>query len=492
MATKMDSYAQEVSSSNKNFNFDALEKLGYAKKFSEKRVQLYEIISNCSTELIRRRTREDVDAIIAGSRGEGMCVSGDSDADVLFIQRNVKCTDNLHTPLLSDKMIVTFYLDFENVPSGYSKLRLLTSDNRIYASRNNIEFVINLAEALVERNGYQYLRNDMPTTLVLRHDRMGWIKQQSVFDDVTGPARTLKLEMPMLPELFISLDCVLTFKCEYPSVVDDWCKRERKHSWPDKDLIEKVKKLDVLVVPAGCKGSADEELQWRISLTLAEQALVHSFNDIQIKLFAALRIIGKQELKPICENITSYVLKNLLFWTFENTEIKDVTKDTFNEILLQLLEQLRMCINWKYLRSYMIPSKNMLQYKIFENERVKLVKRLNLLIQDGRNVLFRCPMVKQISALPNDELEQMIAFREIFEQEFTAVFLVSASNPEITAKIWDNDRKPEDVIKVIIDKVLPIIRMHNPKGLFNRLISLSNESISYCLINGITRGYHKS
>ncbi|XP_045173860.2 uncharacterized protein LOC123535314 [Mercenaria mercenaria] len=493
MATKNDSDRQGTYSTNKSFNFDALDKLGYAKSLSEKRIQMYEMISNSGTELIRRRTNEDVDVTVAGSRGEGMCVSCDSDADVLFIQRNVKCTDTFQTPFISDETIaVLFHLDFENVPIGYSKLRLMSSDNCQFVLRNNVEFLTNLIDALVERNGQKYLRNDKPTTLVFRHDRIGWVKQQSVFDEVTGPARTLRIEMPMLPEVYVSLDCVLTFKCEYPSVVEDWCKRERKYSWPNKDLVERVKNLDVLVVPAGCKGSPDEDLQWRISLTLAEQALVHSFNDIQIKLYAALKMLAKHELKPICENITSYILKNLLFWTFENTDINNVTKDTFDETLIGILEHLKMCITWKYLQSYMIPSKNLLQSKIFEIEKRKLIQRLIDIIYENRSLLITCPVVKQLSHLSSDELEQMIAFRELLEQEFTAVCWVSATHPEITDKIWNNTEEPMDVLNTIVDKVFPLIRRHNPDRLFDRLNSISKEDLYFCFVNGIIRGYHKS
>ncbi|XP_045173871.2 uncharacterized protein LOC123535323 [Mercenaria mercenaria] len=489
MATKNDSDRQGTYSANKSFNFDALDKLGYAKSLSEKRFHMYKMISNSGTELIRRRTNEDVKVTVAGSRGEGMCVSCDSDADVLFIQRNVKCTDTF----ISDKTIaVLFHLDFENVPIGYSKLQLMSSDNCQFELRNNVEFLTNLKDALVERNGEKYLRNDMPTTLVFRNDRIGWIKQQSVFDDITGPARTLRVEMPMLPDLHVSLDCVLTFKCEYPSVVEDWCKRERKYSWPNKDLVERVKTTDVLVVPAGCKGSPDEELQWRISLTLAEQELVHSFNDIQIKLYAALKMLAKHELKPICENITSYILKNLLFWTFENTDINNITKYTFDETLIRILKQLKMCITWKYLQSYMIPSKNMLQYKIFEIEKRKLIQRLNEIIYENRSVLITCPVIKQLSHLSSDELEQMIAFRELLEQEFTAVFWVSVNYPELTDKIWNNTEEPIDVLNIIVDKVPRLIRRHNQKELFDRLNSISKEALYFCFVNGIKRGYHKS
>ncbi|XP_060607685.1 uncharacterized protein LOC132759842 [Ruditapes philippinarum] len=480
---------QEKFTVKESFNYDALDKLGYSKSLCEKRIKMYEIISNCGTELIRRRKGESVNTVVAGSRAEGMCTSCDSDVDILFIHRNILCTNSGLNVSPDRDVFFIFQLDFDDVPSGYAKLRLQKFDEY----RRNLQLRVNLNLAFVQRNVHIYLRNDMLISTFFDHfQRQGWVKQQSVFDEITGPARTITVEMPTMPELNISADCVLGIKCNCPSLLDDWYQMERKHSWPSKDLVEAVRKLNVLVVPAGCKGSADEELQWRMSFTLAEQALVHSFNDVQIKLYAALKMIANHDLKPICDSITSYILKNLLFVWFENNEVAQVTKDRFDATLIQLLVQLKKCITWRHLPCYMIPSKNLLQNKIFEIKRVQLIRRLDHVISDRDNVLLRCPKVKLMKELSEKEFEEMVAFRELFEQEFTARFWVSANCPRLTGKIWDYNQKPEHVFKIIVDQVFPIIRAYNPMSLFDRIISTSKEEFYNCLVNGIQRGYHKS
>ncbi|XP_045161048.2 uncharacterized protein LOC123525952 [Mercenaria mercenaria] len=472
------------SSTSTHDYYDALEQLGYTKTMSEKRVKIYNAIAENSTLFCRRSKRKNIDVLILGSRGEGIGIWGNSDVDMLYVQRCVKCADSYTRSNTMANAPVLFQLEFENVESGYTMLRLMS----IEYSRNDKQFIRNIQNALVQKNGYHYLRNDQVFTAAVDHHREGIARQQFVFDDTTGPARKIICELPFLDNL--SVDRVLALPCSSPSIINDWCNRKRMCGWPSKDLLDKVKDLDVFVVPVGVRESVDEVLQWRISVTLAEQTLVHSFSDTQIKLYAALKMLTKHELHPVCENVSSYVVKNIIFWMIEETPAEKFTREKFGDCLFHLLKRFKKCVTWRYLPNYMLPSNNMLKNRIYEKERVELIYRLDLMIEEGSSVLLRCPLVREMTGVPKEIFQQRIIFLELAEQAALSLFCIPPSQFKILTqrKIIHKSLfylTVGEIMKIVLKHVFPLIRRYNPFEYFRHVISMEDDEILRRLFEGV-------
>jgi hypothetical protein len=118
-------------------------------------------------------------------------------------------------------------------------------------------------------------------------------------------------------------DCTPALEFKSASAVNEWADRKRPYNWPTKRVIKHTKSIQLFLVPVGEKGSPDSDLQWRISFILIEIYLVHQFSDMQIKVLVVLRWIAQKVLKPFYEEMSSYVMKNIVFWLSETANLKE-------------------------------------------------------------------------------------------------------------------------------------------------------------------------
>lgn len=59
------------------------------------------------------------------------------------------------------------------------------------------------------------------------------------------------------------------------------------NSWPDENTKKMIIKHGMLFVPIGAKGSEHEELEWRISFSVAEKFLIYTFSHAQFTCYAS-------------------------------------------------------------------------------------------------------------------------------------------------------------------------------------------------------------
>jgi hypothetical protein len=52
-------------------------------------------------------------------------------------------------------------------------------------------------------------------------------------------------------------------------------------SWPSSELKSKIIDHGILFVPIGCKGSKNEDIEWRLSFSVGEKLLIYSFTHVQ-------------------------------------------------------------------------------------------------------------------------------------------------------------------------------------------------------------------
>ena len=67
--------------------------------------------------------------------------------------------------------------------------------------------------------------------------------------------------------------------------------------WSSDDLIHNIVDYGVMFVPIGCKGSINEDLEWRISFSIPEKLLAYSFIHVQFLCYAFLKVVLNDFIK---------------------------------------------------------------------------------------------------------------------------------------------------------------------------------------------------
>ncbi|XP_053379537.1 uncharacterized protein LOC128548510 [Mercenaria mercenaria] len=199
-------------------------------------------------------------------------------------------------------------------------------------------------------------------------------------------------------------------------------------------------------------------------------------------------MLVKHELKPICANITSYIVKNVIFWVFEKRS-GTVQRNEFVEILLLTLVYLKDCICFGCLPNYMIPSRNLLRGLLSQVEARALREHLDILITEDSNVLLRCPLVYKMAELLEDALKERLLFSKLSEELFLAFFSVPPHEYDKIEHSVQLARNPDECLQKYFKLVLPIIREPNPFGTFPLLKTMADEEIQSRLFEGFSRGY---
>lgn len=228
------------------------------------------------------------------------------------------------------------------------------------------------------------------------------------------------------------------------SFLKTWKKRNRNHQWPAQDVIHEISTTEGFVVPVGHKNSDEQNFEWRICYTIAEQILVSHFNSVQTKLYILLKMIFKQVVNPQCGLISSYLVKNIVFWVCEGNEPTCFTPDKLVDLLMNSLAFLLLCLHSNFLPNYMIPSRNLLG-KINPYEKKKLTNILRDLLREGAPIILRLPKIRLMThiILSAPELgNTFFKWRDTVEKYFISLylyfFLIHLNNPAMTRELEDN------------------------------------------------------
>ena len=467
----------------------ALDSLGYSKEIVEKRLWIGKNISEGSTIYHRRKYGGNVDVILTGSRREGIATTFDNDVDQMFVDTAVHCTDSKGENLYNgSKHRAVFAIDTENAPEGYTFLEL------VRINTNDAEIPIELKDALTEYKGSILLRNDkvklkavspLLSSIQKQLEEGGWMKKTFQLNvEKNGPSVSFALSVPYLNTTLNYDDC-LAFKCHAPSLLKTWCTRERKYDWPSKRLIIQIEGMSGHVVPVGMKGHPDHLLQWRICFTQAEISLVETFNDTQIKVYAVMKNLSKHVFKTVCRGVTSYVMKNVLFWISEEVPMVEFEAHYFPERIHHALCYLKECISMRNLPSYMIANRNLLEGKMSKKEQDKLLKLLESLMFEGLSVALRIPEVLEEVTHPIEETQKKKRRIDFLEQVSLAPFALPPNDmADFIEEILD-EPTPEKMLDMYMRNVVPYIRKHNPQGFFNILVD--DDEWIYHLIRNFSK-----
>ncbi|KAH3770879.1 hypothetical protein DPMN_172176 [Dreissena polymorpha] len=220
--------------------------------------------------------------------------------------------------------------------------------------------------------------------------------------------------------------------------------------------------LDAQLLPVGCKGSSNRGMEWRICFIYAESKLTENLNECQYKLYILLKIINKEVLHPICTDMSSFIMKNVVFWIVESHRQEIFREQNFMHVFQIALTFLKTALVNNNLPYYMIHGRDLLIGRTTENERSGLISKIEKLITEDGRIIYRLPKLREaMGTVPPDELEQTGKRRDKLERlELTRQYMNAsyrASNlqrREIAILCW-NYKIYRDALYEIFDMVWP-------------------------------------
>ncbi|XP_052092459.1 uncharacterized protein LOC127728919 [Mytilus californianus] len=185
-----------------------------------------------------------------------------------------------------------------------------------------------------------------------------------------------KMHGPCLSDKKDIFDIAYCLKCDqWTSQAQPWIYSPRT-TWPPVDIISKITSCGVFFVPIGLKGSCNENLQWRISFSVAEKFLIYSFTHTQFLCYALLKILLKEivekyeDLKGL---LCSYFRKTLMFWISEESNPSVWRPNNIIPCFTACLKRLLYCVEYETLLHYFIPENNLFYLRFNVTNKDKLI-----------------------------------------------------------------------------------------------------------------------
>ncbi|XP_071141871.1 uncharacterized protein [Mytilus edulis] len=304
--------------------------------------------------------------ISSGSLSEGLDLPG-SDIDVMYVIEYLDIirseTDIKHTVQQT-----TMVMETDNKYPGFTHLRLVAvGDENCFVKLQ--EFFESTGKGLyfsVNKFVGQIYKN-------VSHD-------------------TFSLHGPCLSDKNQYIDFAICLRSQHlPYIVIPWATRCRLQ-WPPNSVIDKITNNGCLLVPIGPRDLPDCTVLWRLSFSVAEKLLVHSFNYSQLLCYCLLKLTLKHivnENQQSRDLLCSYFLKTAIFWVSEETDIDTFQVSKLYTCFSLCLSKLIVWVNNCYCPNYFIPEQNMFIGKISSDNNKKLIHVLDYIKCAGIDALIQ-------------------------------------------------------------------------------------------------------
>ncbi|VDI20873.1 Hypothetical predicted protein [Mytilus galloprovincialis] len=288
---------------------------------------------------------------LPGSDIDIMCINKMEEADIVQNVRSIKHPIH-HT---------TFVMETDNDYPGFTRLRMVTEkkDGSFFVpfAGNRLYLRVN---PFVERN-----KQSIPTMTVFTHG-------------------------PCLSDQDQTIDYAFCLRSKYlPHNAIPWAYRHRRQ-WPPNIVIDRIIDYGCLMVPIGPKNRSKDDFLWRVSFSVAEKMLVHSFNFTQMLCYGLLKLTLKHVVNRndnVKDLLCSYFLKTILFWVSEEQDIDTFQLSKLYFCFSLCLDKLISWVNICYCPNYFIPEHNMFLQKINKSNNKILLCVLESIKYGGINGL---------------------------------------------------------------------------------------------------------
>ncbi|XP_052703282.1 uncharacterized protein LOC128179753 [Crassostrea angulata] len=287
----------------------------------------------------------------SGSDREGFRFES-SDIDTMGWFTNHKVISDLAQSIANDlsKYFIILMEDIDT-PPGFVRLQLLTPPQSEIIESLVVPFSDGMYISNVEWR-------QMPFTLIVEEGFFKNIKQH-------GPCTNFFYED-------VESDFALCFHCSYWSRLTlHWRKRCTLHNWPPNHVFDDILGNGCHIVPIGSKIAGNEnELEWRLSFSQAEQKLVYSMNHTQFLCYGLLKIFLKEIVNGDIVNrgieepfLCSYFVKTTMFWLIQIGHIT-WSPNKLLDCFWKSFKFLLHCVYQGVMPNFFIPRNNMFVSKL--------------------------------------------------------------------------------------------------------------------------------
>ncbi|XP_052080036.1 uncharacterized protein LOC127718122 [Mytilus californianus] len=312
---------------------------------------LEDLIFNASSPIITQ--------ILSGSLSEGLDLPS-SDIDIMYVSNNVDVIRNVKNAknVKNTKHLIqstTLVMETDNENPGFTRLRLIAGGESVPC----LTF-----DCFKSTRDGLYLSVNAFVSNILQLSSHAKLIQH-------GPCLSDKDQITDLAY------CLRSKYLPYNAV--RWATRHRQQ-WPPNFVIEKALNYGCLLVPIGPKTVSDSDLLWRLSFSVTEKLLVHSFNFTQLLCYGLLKLTLKRIVNTIDvvnELLCSYFLKTALFWVSEEEDIDTFQLSKLFRCFFLCLDKVMSWVNNCYCQNYFIPEHNMFLGKINQSNKSKLLNVLD-------------------------------------------------------------------------------------------------------------------
>ncbi|XP_052085782.1 uncharacterized protein LOC127723258 [Mytilus californianus] len=318
----------------------------------------------------------NITQISSGSLAEGLDLPG-SDIDIMYVQnkiavvRNVRNTKYVKTKVQDYKhpmQHAILVMETDKDHSGFTRLRLIAAGDEETINVTPECFANTTQGLYLSVNGFlNGIKEKTPHLHYISH----------------GPC------LSMTGEIDDNLFCLRSKYLPYNAI--PWTMRYRRQ-WPSNIVIGKIKKYGCLLVPIGPKNVSDSDILWRLSFSMAEKQLVHSFNFTQLLCYGLLKLTLKRIVNTnldIKDLLCSYFMKTALFWVSEEVDIDTFQIPNLFRCFVLCLNKLISWVKNCYCPNYFIPDHNMFLEKITPENNKMLLHVLISIQSDGIDRLMR-------------------------------------------------------------------------------------------------------
>ena len=334
-----------------------------------------------------KSTLNKFNVYFTGSKAEGLDLQG-SDFDFMF-----DMNDSLEFKViqsLDENLNIfpngIFLMDTDNAPPCFALLQHVsqTIEYTLYVACQSVNGFQYISSDLFAQDYFIYRQNNMTEGEIFGRQGPS-VEYWNDFEDKSGPGS----------------DNVPSIRCNFwPNEAAEWIHRSRYFEWPTTFDISSIIEFGFHLVPIGHPLSDMKLMEWRFSFSMAERALVWSFNHVQLQCYALMKLILKEFIKVRCnpqnQVLCSYFIKTFLFWKYESTKLNFWRADNLRECIRYLLSEFSQCIRQGVLRHYFIPRFNLLSIKLTRVAQIELLQLFDIIIQKDISVVKECKTLKDI------------------------------------------------------------------------------------------------
>lgn len=192
----------------------------------------------------------------------------------------------------------------------------------------------------------------------------------------------------------LETDFVFCLKSDHwPDTAKPWIRRCQQSGWPVETVVSQIVNSGCHVVPIG--STSDENLEWRISFSNAEQMTVYSLNHCQFICYGLLKIflkevINEQSRSPI---LCSYFMKTVLFWVIQNDRTLKWTPENLLSCFWNCFKLLIHWVKTGCCPNFFIPQNNMFKVKVTGHTQAALFDQLYAFYANGIECLCLSPTI---------------------------------------------------------------------------------------------------